>query len=109
MNDEDLKRAFRHQTEALRELKSFLTGCEDKISEMNIVFERQGLKDWPAGHAVNKDFCELSHSTLEKEVCNKGTKFEQALTARLKWSWGVGVFILSGYGMVILFILGEIS
>jgi hypothetical protein len=108
MND-DLRIAFEHQTAAMRELRGLLAACEASLADMNIVFERQGLKDWPAGHAVNKDFCELSHSTLEKEVCNKGTKFEQALTARLKWSWVVGAFILSGYGLVILFILGEIS
>jgi hypothetical protein len=105
MEQNNYTEALKALHEALVELKAMGKGCEKKIQAINIILEKQGFKDWGAGAAVNKDYCDIVHEGLVAKTKDS----RESIDKKVRAAWMIIAFILTGYGAVILFILQEIK
>lgn len=108
MEENNYTEALRALHEALVELKAMGKNCEDKIQKIEIILEKQGLKDWEAGATVNKDYCEKSHETLTCAVMEENKELKKSVNGKINNSWVVITFILGLYAAVLLVLLKEV-
>jgi len=105
---EDYKDALLALHGVLKELKELNKGLEQKVQDIIIILEKQGLVDLSPGQLVDKDYCRDSHESLTCGIKNKVKELEKRVESKIRWAWIILIAVLGFYGGIIAIILQKV-
>ena len=74
---------------------------KDRITDLEMAIDRQGIKRMKPGQLVDRDFCREEHKELIDELAQTNDHSNKNVNAKIYASWVVLVFALSYFGMAI--------